>query len=147
MEGLSMYTTPDTQAVKRHPVRGLLWGLLLGVGLTGLLILTNVVAIGTITPWVILIFCVLFGIAWGLFAPPKKAKGDPPLATEPLPPSEAVPPGDPAAPAEPAAPVEAGVPEATTAEAFQQPVVKAADGSDSPATVIDAPGQADEPEA
>ena len=99
-----MYTTPDGQTVKRHPIRGFFWGLLMGLGITVLLIITNTISIGTITSFLVLIFSALFGIIWGLFAPPKKAKGQAPYQAEPI---------------QPDVPVEAAAATAATAEASE----------------------------
>ncbi len=69
------------QEVAKHPVRGVLWGLLLGLGIAIYMVLFAVIPFGD---WLPLLLCVLagvaIGVAWAYFAPPKKPKGPPPAA-------------------------------------------------------------------
>lgn len=60
-----------TREVEKRPLRGALWGLLLGVGVTLLLIAYNVVALGTLPPYVVVVVGILAGIAWGTLGPAK----------------------------------------------------------------------------
>jgi hypothetical protein len=67
-------SSPGTSKVI-HPVRGVLWGLLLGLGLAGLLVSLKVVSLGLVT----LIVLVLVGIVlWSTFGPARPASGLPP---------------------------------------------------------------------
>lgn len=83
--------TTDTQSqpnVKRHPIRGAVWGFLMGIGVALILFNFALIALGQAVPWLLIIggFTVL-GVLWGMFAPAKKPKGDPPasaLATDPV---------------------------------------------------------------
>jgi hypothetical protein len=73
MEGLIM-TETTSQLVERYPVRGALWGLLLGVGLAIYLIMFKVVTIGPVIPIVVIVLSIGAGIAWGKFAPPRSKR-------------------------------------------------------------------------
>ena len=77
--------------LRRHPIRGAIWGLLLGLGL-GLLLMVLYVLQASIPTLIIggVVFAVLGGL-WGAFAPPKKAPPPPgaaateqPMAHEPM---------------------------------------------------------------
>lgn len=70
-------TTPATVA-RRHPIRGALYGILLGVGLALLVIGRKIVNLDSVVPIVLLVVGIVIGIAWGMFAPAKKPKGPPP---------------------------------------------------------------------
>jgi hypothetical protein len=91
-------------SLKRHPIRGFVWGLVLGLGVALILVNFAVIALGTLTPWVITLAFAVLGVLWGLFAP-AKTKGTPPMATAPpvtpgAPPS-GPPPGPPPTPGAP----------------------------------------------
>ncbi len=97
-------TTEPTEAgprVKRHPVRGLIWGFVLGIGIAIYLVIFAVIAFGTLTPFVVIGLTTIAGGLWGLFAPPKKPKGDKeteadePLAPLSIPPTVQTGPGGP----------------------------------------------------
>ena len=74
--------TSDTtreQVVKKHPVRGAIWGVLLGCSLAVYAVLFAVIPF---TDWVplglVVVAGVAIGVAWAYLAPAKKAKGGPP---------------------------------------------------------------------
>ena len=71
MEGLTMTEPSSTQSIETHPIRGALWGLLLGLGLATYLILFKIIAIGLVVPVAVIVFTVAIGAAWGRFAPPR----------------------------------------------------------------------------
>ena len=81
----TMTSTGSTaeQVVRKHPIRGAIWGLLLGLGLA---IYAILFAIIPFTDWVPLILVVLagvvIGVAWAYLAPAKKP-GPPPAAPQP----------------------------------------------------------------
>ncbi len=84
----STMTPTDTtaqQVVRKHPIRGAIWGLLLGLGLA---IYSILFAIIPWTDWVPLILVVLagvvIGVAWAYLAPAKKP-GPPPAPSSPPP--------------------------------------------------------------
>ena len=71
---------PENTVVRYHPIRGAVYGLLFGFGLSLLLMVFKVV--GLSVPLIIvlgLVFAVLGGL-WGRFAPPRAAKAAPPPA-------------------------------------------------------------------
>jgi uncharacterized membrane protein len=57
---------------KRHPLLGLLAGLLLGLGLSLLLISHSIVFLGKFTPIVLIVVFLLLGLAAGLFGPVRR---------------------------------------------------------------------------
>jgi len=69
---------------KKHPIRGALWGLLMGLGIVGFLIVGYpVIGIGdpatlAIQVAVVVGGAMLVGVLWALFGPAKKPKGEPP---------------------------------------------------------------------
>ena len=66
------------QLTKRHPIRGFIWGIFFGLGLAMIAIGQGYAALGTWPPLILLIVGIVLGTVWGLFAPAKKPKGDPP---------------------------------------------------------------------
>ena len=54
---------------KRHPIRGFFGGLLMGLGLAFLLISFSVIALGTLTPIVIVVVFLVLGVVVGAAAP------------------------------------------------------------------------------
>lgn len=72
----------STGDVKRHPIRGALWGLIAGLGLALLLFSYNVVALGTLTPYVVIVLGVAAGIGFGALAPAKGAAAQSPPAED-----------------------------------------------------------------
>lgn len=78
----------STQELKRHPVRGALYGVLLGLGLALAAVGQGIVALGTYPPFLILLLGIVAGTAWGMFAPAKSPKGaEPPKPVEILDPN------------------------------------------------------------
>lgn len=77
----------DTQ-IKRHPIRGALFGLMLGISAAYYLFFQFTVfgfdsVGGVITKFVVIVLLgMVVGIVWAYIAPPKKPKGDPPSAPE-----------------------------------------------------------------
>lgn len=59
---------------KRYPVRGLLWGILLGLGLTLLLVTFGVIGLDLIKMLITLIIGTGLGTVWSIFGPAKKPK-------------------------------------------------------------------------
>jgi hypothetical protein len=62
----------DNVIRKRHPFRGFFGGLLFGFGLAMALVSFAVIALGTLTVWVVVGLCTIFGVLLGLFAPARK---------------------------------------------------------------------------
>jgi len=57
--------------VKRRPVRAILGGIFLGLGVTLLLINFKVIALGTNAPYIVFGVGVIAGVAIAFFAPPR----------------------------------------------------------------------------
>ncbi|GEM_PF-1602775 len=74
--------------VKRHSVRGALYGVLLGLGLMLTAVGQGMAALGTWPPFILLLAGPIIGILWARYAP---AKGGPPPATAKPPAAEAAP--------------------------------------------------------
>jgi predicted lipid-binding transport protein (Tim44 family) len=60
--------------IRRHPIKGLIGGLLLGLGAAIMLVIYRVIAFGTNTPVVVVVVGVVVGLALSLFAPPRGRK-------------------------------------------------------------------------
>lgn len=76
------------ESIKRHPVRGAIWGVILGLGLALIAIGQSWAALGTWPPFVFLLAGIVIGIAWSTFGPAKPVKseasdGGPKTAGEP----------------------------------------------------------------
>jgi hypothetical protein len=62
----------------RHPIRGVIWGLVLGLGVTGLLMVFSIIELSILNLIIYTAAVTVAGLLWGLFAPPKKPKGTAP---------------------------------------------------------------------
>ncbi|MEM8708844.1 MAG: hypothetical protein AAGE98_20440 [Actinomycetota bacterium] len=67
---------------KRRPIRGLLYGLVLGLGLALLVVGQGIAALGTWPPFLVLIGGTVFGVLWSTMGPAKAPKGPAPVAAE-----------------------------------------------------------------
>jgi predicted lipid-binding transport protein (Tim44 family) len=75
--------TVDQQLVKKtHPIRGILWGLMMGLGLSIVLVLTKVIPLELVPMLIVLLVGTVLGTLWSVFGPAKHAKGVPAAATE-----------------------------------------------------------------
>jgi predicted lipid-binding transport protein (Tim44 family) len=71
------------QTLKRHPIRGFVWGLIAGLGVGLLLTVLSVIALSISTLVVYATATAVLGAVWGLIGPPKKPRGAAPdIATE-----------------------------------------------------------------
>jgi hypothetical protein len=68
------------QRKKRHPIMGLFFGLLLGLGLGLMAIIYGIYFAGPMTPWLLVVLGIVIGVAmsfvprfWGRKAPPQSA--------------------------------------------------------------------------
>ena len=78
-------TASTSPYIVRHPGRGALWGLLLGLGLALWAILAAIVTFGSWLPLILIVVAgIAIGVAWSWLAPPKGAKDAPPAATPPM---------------------------------------------------------------
>lgn len=114
---------------KKHPIRGAIWGFVLGLGIVGFLIVGYpVIGIGETASLAIQVALIiggamLVGILWAMFGPAKKPKGAPPTTRS----VEA-----PAAEAAPASEPEAEAPEETTPSVAEAGPDEDEDGSADP---------------
>jgi len=71
---------------KSHPIRGALYGIILGLGLALMAIGRKIANLDSITPIILVLVGIVIGIIWGMVAPAKKPKGPAPVETlEPAP--------------------------------------------------------------
>ena len=100
-------TTKTTTPVvyrKAHPIRGILWGLLMGLGATVVAILLKIIPLDLV--WAVLVLAggILLGILWSTLGPAKKPKGDPPWHADQVTHRPDWDSGSPPSPASPASP-------------------------------------------
>jgi Na+/citrate or Na+/malate symporter len=62
---------------KTHPVRGILWGLMMGLGLAVVLVLTKVIPLALAPMLIVLLLGTVVGALWSIFGPAKHAKDAP----------------------------------------------------------------------
>lgn len=72
-----MTTSTPTPTVKRAPIRGLLWGLIGGLGVALILVELAVIALGTLTPIVVIVVVGILGALWGSFGPARGPEAPP----------------------------------------------------------------------
>ncbi|MEO0493530.1 MAG: hypothetical protein AAF081_08955 [Actinomycetota bacterium] len=95
---------------KRRPIRGLLYGLVLGIGLTLIVVGQGIAALGTWPPFLVLIGGTIVGVVWSTMGPAKAPKGPAPIAAEVIEEPAPEPPAEPVA----AAPAPEPEPDPTT---------------------------------
>jgi hypothetical protein len=112
MQPVTSTTTTTTTPVpyrKAHPIRGILWGFVMGVGAAAIAILLKIIPFDLMWALIVVAGGILIGILWSTLGPAKKPKGVPPRPTEvvthrpdwdssPASPTSPVPPVEPAAP-------------------------------------------------
>jgi hypothetical protein len=64
---------------KRHPIRGFFWGLLTGLGLALVLVVSKVITLSITSIVVTIVVVALLSTIWGLVGPAKKAQGPIPV--------------------------------------------------------------------
>lgn len=67
-------TTGPTPTISRHPIRGALFGLLIGLGAALILIGEQVIALGTVTSIFVVVAGIALGLLWSVFGPAKGPK-------------------------------------------------------------------------
>ena len=67
--------------IKRHPIRGLLWGILLGLGIALVAVGQGWAALGTLPPLILFLVGLVVGTLWGMYGPAKAPKGTPATRT------------------------------------------------------------------
>jgi len=75
--------TMEGTTLKRHPIRGFLWGLMTGAGVCLLLMVFSIIPLAIPTLIIYAATSAVLGALWGAFAPPKKPKGARPAASPP----------------------------------------------------------------
>lgn len=70
------------QVLKRHPVRGFLYGVLFGLGLAMIFVGQGWTALGTWGPFVVFVVGLVLATLWGAFGPAKPPKGPEPVPVE-----------------------------------------------------------------
>jgi len=70
-----MLTTSQEPVLHRHPIRGAIWGLVMGFGVILLLMVLRIVPVMIPTAIIYAVVGGVVGILWGVFGPPKRPKG------------------------------------------------------------------------
>ena len=70
--------TTHPAELRRHPIRGLLWGLMMGIGLTLVLVVTKVISLDLTMMIVVTAIAMLVAVLWSTVGPAKQPKGPPP---------------------------------------------------------------------
>jgi len=60
---------------KRHPIRGFFAGLLVGLGVALLGIVTSQMALGTLPPYICIVAGIVLGVLWAMFGPTRGRGG------------------------------------------------------------------------
>lgn len=116
-KGAKVTLTAQPAELRRHPIRGVLWGLMTGIGLTLVLVITKVIDLDLTMMIVVTVIATLLGVLWSTVGPAKEPKGPPPAtmtaSTAPTPSrfDDFTDPADPDAPDAPDRPLE--VPDGT----------------------------------
>ena len=63
---------------KPHPIRGILWGLIMGIGAAAIAILLKIIPFELVWALIVLGGGILLGLLWSTLGPAKKPKGEPP---------------------------------------------------------------------
>jgi hypothetical protein len=89
MQPVSPTTTTTTVRTadafrKPHPIRGILWGLVMGIGAAAIAILLKIIPFDLVWALIVLGGGILLGILWSTLGPAKKPKGEPPWRPEPV---------------------------------------------------------------
>jgi hypothetical protein len=64
---------------KGHPIRGILWGVMFGLGLTVVLVVTKVISLELSQMIIVLVVGIAAGVLWSLFGPARTPKGPAPV--------------------------------------------------------------------
>ena len=64
--------------VVRHPIRGLLWGLVFGIGLAFVLVFSTIIVFARIPVVITITVGTLAGLLWSVLGPPRTTKSPPP---------------------------------------------------------------------
>ena len=69
--------------VQRRPIRGGLWGILLGLGLALLALNSKIISLSIVSLALVTVIGIVLGVAWGMFAPARPPKGPAPVGDAP----------------------------------------------------------------
>jgi hypothetical protein len=81
MEGVDPMSTTEhvPETVKQtHPVRGVLWGLLVGIGLACLLAFVKAISLSLAPMIIVAALGTVAGVVWSIYGPAKAPKDPPP---------------------------------------------------------------------
>jgi hypothetical protein len=78
---------PPATVKRAHPVRGIVWGLLFGIGLAAVLVITTVISLDLLTVVIVVVAATIVGVLWSIFGPATPPKGPPPTPKRPAPPT------------------------------------------------------------
>ncbi len=70
--------------VQRRPIRGGLWGILLGLGLALLALNSKIISLSIVSLALVTVIGIVLGVAWGMFAPARPPKGPAPVGDAPV---------------------------------------------------------------
>jgi len=64
--------------VVRHPIRGLLWGLVFGIGLAFVLVFSTIIVFARVPVTTTIAIGTVAGLMWSVVGPPRTTKSPPP---------------------------------------------------------------------
>lgn len=64
--------------VVRHPIRGLLWGLLFGIGLAFVLVFSTIIVFARVPVATTIAIGTAAGLLWSVIGPPRTTRSPPP---------------------------------------------------------------------
>lgn len=64
--------------VVRHPIRGMLWGVVLGIGLAFVLVFSTIIVFARVPVAITIAIGTLGGLLWSVIGPPRTTKSPPP---------------------------------------------------------------------
>lgn len=76
--GAKVTVSSHVAELRRHPIRGVLWGLMTGVGLTLVLVVAKVIDLDLTMMIVVTVIATLMGVIWSTVGPAKEPTGPPP---------------------------------------------------------------------
>ncbi|MEE9472742.1 MAG: hypothetical protein V3V82_02025 [Acidimicrobiia bacterium] len=65
---------------KGHPIRGILWGIMFGLGLAVVLVVTKIILLELSQVIIVLVVGIAAGVLWSLFGPARAPKGPAPAS-------------------------------------------------------------------
>ncbi len=68
----------DATVIHRHPIRGILWGLLMGIGATLVLVVTKVISLDLTSMIIVTTISLLVSVLWSTVGPARAPTGPPP---------------------------------------------------------------------